>query len=49
VQDGELHLTIPSDQPLWCDGLHEEPLRVSVVQTGSFAGPLGSMIGQQPF
>jgi hypothetical protein len=49
VQDGELHLTIPFDQPLWCEGLHEEPLRVSCVQTGSFAGPLGSTIGQQPF
>jgi hypothetical protein len=49
VQDGELHLIIPMDQPLWCDGLHEEPLRISVVQTGSFAGPLGSTIGQQPF
>jgi hypothetical protein len=49
VQDGELHLTIPFDQPLWCEGLHEEPLRVSCVQTGSFAGPLGSTIGQQAF
>jgi Glycosyl hydrolases family 16 len=49
VHDGELHLTIPVDQPLWCDGLHEEPLRVSCVQTGSFAGPLGSTIGQQAF
>jgi hypothetical protein len=49
VQDGALHLSIPVDQPLWCEGLHEEPLRVSCVQTGSFAGPLGSTIGQQPF
>jgi hypothetical protein len=49
VQDGALHLSIPADQPLWCEGLHDEPLRVSCVQTGSFAGPLGSTIGQQPF
>ncbi len=26
-----------------------EPLRVSVIQSGSFAGPLGSSVGQQPF
>jgi len=49
VRAGELHLLIPADQPLWCPGLHNEPLRVSGVQTGSFAGPLGSTIGQQPF
>jgi hypothetical protein len=42
VRDGELHLTIPSEQPLWCPGLHEPPLRVSCVQTGSAPG-------QQPF
>ena len=49
VCDGELHLLIPADQALWCPDLHHEPLRVSGVQTGSFAGPMGSMIGQQPF
>ena len=49
IQDGDLHLLIPPEQPLWCPDLHEEPLRVSGVQTGSFAGPLGSTIGQQPF
>jgi hypothetical protein len=49
VANGELHMSIPVDQPLWCDGLHEEPLRVSCVQTGSFSGPLGSTTGQQPF
>jgi hypothetical protein len=42
VRDGELHLTIPPDQPLWCPDLHQEPLRVSCVQTGSCTG-------QQPF
>jgi hypothetical protein len=49
VGDGGLHLSIPVDQPLWCPDRHREPLRVSCVQTGSFAGPLGSTVGQQPF
>jgi Glycosyl hydrolases family 16 len=47
-QDG-LRLFIPVDQPLWCPELHDEPIRVSGIQTGSFAGPVGSTIGQQPF
>jgi Glycosyl hydrolases family 16 len=49
VQGGDLHLTIPPDQGLWCADRHEEPMRVSCVQTGSFAGPVGSTIGQLPF
>lgn len=49
VRAGELHLTVPPDQPLWCPDLHDEPLRVSCVQTGSFSGPVGSPVGQQPF
>lgn len=49
VSDGELHLSIPVDQPLWCADIHEEPLRVSCIQSGSLAGPLGSTVGQQPF
>jgi hypothetical protein len=49
VRDGELHLSIPAGQPLWCPDRHREPLRVSCIQTGSFAGPLGSTVGQQPF
>jgi Glycosyl hydrolases family 16 len=49
IREGELHLLIPPHQPLWCPDLHDEPLRVSGVQTGSFAGPVGSTIGQQPF
>ena len=47
--DGALHLSIPVDQPLWCADVHEPPLRVSCIQSGSFAGPLGSTIGQLPF
>ena len=49
VRDGELHLMIPPDQPLWCPDLHDEPIRVSGIQSGSFSGPVGSTIGQQPF
>jgi hypothetical protein len=49
VRDGALHLSIPVDQPLWCPDLHDEPLRVSCIQSGSFSGPVGSTIGQQPF
>jgi Glycosyl hydrolases family 16 len=49
VRDGELRLTIPAEQPLWCPDLHAEPLRVSCLQTGSRSGPVGSTTGQQPF
>ncbi|MET0565653.1 MAG: glycoside hydrolase family 16 protein [Acidimicrobiia bacterium] len=49
IRDGEFRLLIPPHQSLWCPDLHEEPLRVSGVQTGSFAGPVGSTVGQQPF
>jgi len=47
--DGGLRLTIPPSQGLWCPDTHSEPLRVSCIQSGSFAGPLGSTVGQQPF
>jgi Glycosyl hydrolases family 16 len=49
VHNGELRLSIPADQPLWCPELHQAPLRVSCIQSGSFAGPVGSSIGQQLF
>jgi hypothetical protein len=49
VRDGELCLSIPAEQSLWCADIHDPPLRVSCVQSASFAGPLGSTIGQQPF
>ena len=38
VRDGALHLSIPPDQGLWCEGVHETPLRVSVIASGEFAG-----------
>lgn len=44
-----LRLSIPSRHPLWCPDLHEEPLRVSAVQSGNWSGPVGSLHGQQPF
>lgn len=44
-----LVLDVPVDHPVWCPGDHEPPLRVSGLQTGSFSGPVGSTLGQQPF
>lgn len=49
VADGALRLWIPPEQPLWCEDVHEEPLRVSAVQSGSWSGPVGSREGLQPF
>lgn len=49
VADSALTLSIPPDQGLWCAGDHEPPLRVSGIQSGSFSGPVGSTLGQQPF
>jgi hypothetical protein len=49
VADGELRLSIPNSQGLWCAGVHDGPLRVSGVQSGSFSGPVGSPVGGQPF
>lgn len=49
VEGSCLQLSIPPAQGLWCAGEHEPPLRVSGVQSGSFSGPVGSTVGQQPF
>jgi hypothetical protein len=49
IRDGELHLTIPPDQGLWCADRHDEPLRVSAIQTAGGSGPVGSTDGPQPF
>ena len=48
LRDGCLHLLIEADQPPWCPELDGE-VRVSSLQTGVFAGPLGSKIGQHRF
>ena len=42
VEGSELRLTIPVEQGLWCPDDHEEPLRVSGVQSGVSSN-------QQPF
>lgn len=44
-----LVLDVPVEQPVWCAGDHEPPIRVSGLQSGSFSGPVGSTVGQQPF
>jgi len=49
VAGSELRLTIPPEQGLWCAEDHEEPLRVSGIQSGVFSGAVGSTVGQQPF
>ncbi len=49
VVNGALTLCIPPDQPAWCVGDHEPPLRVSGVQSGNWSGPIGSPRGQQRF
>jgi hypothetical protein len=46
--DGCLRLRIEEDQPPWCPDLDGE-LRVSSLQTGVFAGPVGSAVGQHRF
>ncbi len=48
IGDGLLHLLIEADQEPWCPDLDGE-VRVSSLQTGLFAGPLGSKIGQHRF
>ncbi len=47
-RDG-LTLDIPVEHPLWCEGDHDPPLRVSGIQSGSWSGPAGSTHGQQRF
>lgn len=48
VGGGELRLSIPPEQGLWCPDRHEPPLRVSAVQSGNWSGPVGSTRGQAP-
>jgi Glycosyl hydrolases family 16 len=48
VGDGYLRLLITSDQQPWCPEYDGE-VRVSSLQTGVFAGPVGSQIGQHRF
>ena len=48
VGGGRLRLLIEADQEPWCPELDGE-VRVSSLQTGVFAGPVGSAIGQHRF
>jgi hypothetical protein len=48
VADGTLRLQIKDDQPQWCPEF-DGALRVSCLQTGCFAGTLGSAIGRHRF
>jgi glycosyl hydrolase family 16 len=48
VGGGELRLLIEADQRPWCPEFDGD-VRVSSVQTGEFAGPVGSAIGQHRF
>lgn len=49
IRDSCLHLSIPPEQGVWCEGDHQPRMRVSAVQSGCFSGPVGSTIGQQPY
>lgn len=49
LEESCLVLDIPVAQPIWLEGEHEPPLRVSGVQSGSWSGPVGSTLGQQRF
>jgi hypothetical protein len=46
--DGTLRLVIEADQPPWCPEFDGQT-RVSSLQTGVFAGPVGSTVGQSRF
>ena len=48
VAGGELRLVIEADQEPWCPELDGD-VRVSSLQTGCFAGPVGSAVGQHRF
>jgi hypothetical protein len=46
--DGALRLIIEADQPPWCPEFDGQT-KVSSLQTGVFAGPVGSTVGQSRF
>jgi hypothetical protein len=48
IDGGRLRLLIEADQQPWCPELDGQ-VRVSSLQTGVFAGPVGSTIGQHRF
>jgi hypothetical protein len=46
--DAALRLLIEADQEPWCPALDGD-IRVLSLQTGEFAGPLGTAVGQHRF
>jgi hypothetical protein len=48
VGGGRLHLLIEADQPPWCPEFDGQ-VRVSSLQTGVYAGPVGGVVGQSRF
>ena len=48
LRDGVLVLQITEDQEPWCPEFDGD-VKASVIQTGSFAGPVGSQLGQLRF
>jgi hypothetical protein len=49
IEGGCLVLELPPGAGRWCVEDHPTPLRVSGIQSGTFSGPVGSTVGQQPF
>ena len=47
ICEGGLRLWIEPDAPLWCPAVHDEPLRVSAIQSGNRSGAVGTTDGQQ--
>lgn len=48
IADSRIELTVAADQPAWCPEF-DGGIRVSTLQSGVFAGPLGSPHGQVRF
>ncbi|HET6939604.1 MAG TPA: glycoside hydrolase family 16 protein, partial [Nocardioides sp.] len=44
-----LTLDIPVGHPIWCQGDHDPPIRVSGIQSGNWSGPVGTPRGQQRY
>jgi hypothetical protein len=49
VANDGLVLDIPAGHPIWCEGDHQPPIRVSGIQSGSWSGPVGTPRGQQRY
>jgi hypothetical protein len=49
VDNAGLTLDIPPGHPIWCEGDHDPPIRVSGLQSGNWSGPVGTPRGQQRY